>query len=161
MLQKIVAENALLLLGNKATQQSIGFAIQQILQSVRESKTELDAQQLEILYDFTAKIIQASGAQSLQEEFAQSQDRSQAAIVNMLEKLNLSILDGKSVEVIVQTTIKENEKTGRLERVLVAIPKIIGAAAVAAIGIVLAQGEAEHRKRKPTVMESLTGGKKR
>ncbi len=41
-----------------------------------------------------------------------------------------------------------------------AIPKVIGAVAIATIGVVLAQGEAEHRKRKPTVMENITGGKK-
>jgi hypothetical protein len=161
MLEKVVAKNAIELLGVNLSQQSIGTTIQQLLQTMNESNTQLEAQQLQLLYGFTAKIVEASGSKSLQEEFSQSQDRSQLAIVKMLEKLDLSILDSKNVEVVIKTTIEENEKTGRLERVLVAIPKVIGAVAIAAIGIVLAQGEAGHRKRKPTIMESLTGGKKR
>jgi hypothetical protein len=161
MLESTVSKNVAQILGISLTQPSID-TIRQILQKMRETNARLEEQQIQMLYDFVAKTVELSGDKSLQDEFKQSQKRSQAAITKMLEKLgNLDELSSKDKADIVRETVKQNEKTRRAENKSSGVLKFIGAFATSAVAILLAYGESEHKKRKPTFIEDIRGKKTR
>mgnify|MGYP000052290001 CR=1 FL=1 len=154
-------KKAMEFLGVSLTNPSIE-SVKKVLQKIRENEANLEEQQLQMLYDFVGKAVELSGDDSLQDEFNQSQKRSQTAITKMLKKLgSLESLSSKDKTKIVVETVKENEITRREENKGSFWLKAIGAVGTVAAAVLLASGESEHRKRKPTFTESMKGKKTR